>query len=55
MAKCYAGLNEVQSGVNREETLKKAQSDPEVQQILGDPVMQTILRQMQEDPAAARE
>lgn len=29
--------------------------DPEVQQIMGDPVMQTILKQMQEDPNASRD
>ncbi|KAI8853574.1 chaperone [Chytridium lagenaria] len=51
--KCYAGLNEVQRGENKEETLKRAMSDPEVQRILGDPVMQSILQQMKEDPAAA--
>lgn len=55
VAKCYAGLNEVQSGANREETLKRAQNDPEVQKILADPVMQNILQQMQQDPSAARE
>jgi stress-induced-phosphoprotein 1 len=29
--------------------------DPEVQKILGDPAMQSILQQMQQDPAAARD
>ncbi len=29
--------------------------DPEVQKIMSDPVMQTILKQMQEDPMAAKE
>ncbi|KAJ3007193.1 Hsp90 cochaperone [Thoreauomyces humboldtii] len=53
--KCYAGLNEVQSGGNREETLKRAQDDPEVQRVLADPVMQSILKQMQEDPRAAQD
>ena len=55
MAKCYAGLNEVQTSANREESMKRAASDPEVQKILADPVMQTILKQMQDDPSAARE
>ncbi|ORY43280.1 TPR-like protein [Rhizoclosmatium globosum] len=56
MVKAYAGLNEVQSGGgNREEILARAMQDPEVQQIMGDPIMKTILQQMQEDPAAARE
>jgi stress-induced-phosphoprotein 1 len=53
--KCYQGLNDVQSGANREETLKRAQSNPEVQKIMADPVMQSILKQMQENPAAAQE
>lgn len=30
-------------------------SDPEVQKILGDPVMQSILQQMQQDPKAAQD
>jgi stress-induced-phosphoprotein 1 len=38
-----------------EEKYKRAMQDPEVQKIMGDPVMQTILKQMQEDPAAARD
>ncbi|KAI9341752.1 activator of Hsp70 and Hsp90 chaperone [Obelidium mucronatum] len=54
--KAYAGLNEVQSGGgDREEILARAMQDPEVQKIMGDPVMKTILQQMQEDPAAARD
>ncbi|TPX55954.1 hypothetical protein PhCBS80983_g04906 [Powellomyces hirtus] len=53
--KCYAGLNQVQSGGNREETLKRAMDDPEVQRVMGDPVMQSILKQMQEDPRAAQD
>jgi hypothetical protein len=55
MVKCYAGLNELHNSSNREETLKRAQSDPEVQSILADPAMQMILKQMQENPAAAQE
>lgn len=53
--KCYAGLNEVQSGTNREEVLKRAEKDPEVQAVLNDPIMQTILQQMQSDPGAYKE
>ncbi|KAI8812832.1 hypothetical protein BJ742DRAFT_791957 [Cladochytrium replicatum] len=51
----YAGLNEVQTSGNREEITKRAMQDPEVQAVLGDPVMQTILQQMQQDPNAARD
>ncbi|KAJ3152956.1 Hsp90 cochaperone [Geranomyces michiganensis] len=53
--KAYAGLNQVQSGSNREETLKRAMDDPEVQRTMADPVMQSILKQMQEDPRAAQD
>ena len=53
--KAYYGLNQVQNSGDKEETLKRAMADPEVQKIMADPVMQTILKQMQEDPAAARD
>ncbi|KAI8892660.1 hypothetical protein BC833DRAFT_638652 [Globomyces pollinis-pini] len=53
--KAYYALNQSTTGGNAEETRKAAMSNPEVQQILGDPVMQTILKQMQEDPAAIRD
>ncbi|KAI9106078.1 heat shock protein sti1 [Phlyctochytrium arcticum] len=53
--KAYGGLNTVQSSGNREETLKRAMDDPEVQAVMGDPVMQSILKQMQEDPRAAQD
>jgi stress-induced-phosphoprotein 1 len=49
--KCYAGLNQASSGQTREEAMK----NPEVQEILADPVMQQILQQMQSDPHAAQE
>ncbi|OZJ02857.1 hypothetical protein BZG36_03218 [Bifiguratus adelaidae] len=54
MMKCYAAMN-AQGGESQEETLKRAANDPEVQRILGDPVMQQILQQMQQDPMAAQE
>ncbi|KAJ3384909.1 hypothetical protein HDU92_003338 [Lobulomyces angularis] len=53
--RCYAGINQNQSGENKEETMKRAMENPEVQQILGDPVMQSILQQMQTDPKAAQD
>lgn len=40
---------------NPEEVRKQAMSDPEVQQILGDPAMRLILEQMQNDPKALHE
>ncbi|KAI9008317.1 hypothetical protein BC832DRAFT_553737 [Gaertneriomyces semiglobifer] len=54
-AKCYMGLNAVQNAGNREELLQTAMADPEVQRIMGDPVMQSILKQMQEDPRAIQD
>ncbi|KAJ3256956.1 Hsp90 cochaperone [Boothiomyces macroporosus] len=46
-----------QNGGNEtdEEKRRRAMSDPEVQKILGDPVMQSILQQMQQDPKAAQD
>ena len=58
LTKAYTAMNPM-SGTNanesQEETLRRAAQDPEVQRILGDPVMQQILQQMQEDPKAAQE
>ena len=34
---------------------KRVMNDPEVRQILQDPAMQSILNQMQQDPAAVKE
>jgi stress-induced-phosphoprotein 1 len=42
-------------GSTPEEKYKRAMQDPEVQKIMGDPVMQSILKQMQEDPKAAQD
>ncbi|KAJ3040339.1 Hsp90 cochaperone [Rhizophlyctis rosea] len=55
MYKAQMALAEVQSGANREQAAKRAMEDPEVQQILGDPAMQLILQQMQQDPAALKD
>lgn len=55
MMKAYAGINEVQSTDNKEEVLKRAQSDPEVMAVMNDPAMRLILQQMQEDPSAAKD
>jgi len=59
MAKAYTAMNPFSGGGNTEESqeeiLKRAAQDPEVQRILGDPVMQQILQQMQQDPKAAQE
>ncbi|KAJ3052160.1 hypothetical protein HK097_006806 [Rhizophlyctis rosea] len=53
--KAQMALAEVQSGTNREQAAKRAMDDPEVQKVLGDPTMQLILQQMQEDPAAVKD
>ncbi|KAF9105990.1 Hsp90 cochaperone [Mortierella sp. AM989] len=42
-------------GETEAETLERAQKDPEVQKIMSDPAMRSILQQMQEDPKAAQE
>lgn len=43
------------SGLTREERVARASKDPEVIAIMNDPAMNTILRQMQEDPKAVQE
>lgn len=59
--KAYTAMNPYSGGAggnteeSQEEILKRAAQDPEVQRILGDPVMQQILQQMQQDPKAAQE
>lgn len=44
-----------QPGETYEQTMKRVQKDPEVVEILADPVMQTILQQAQNNPAALQE
>ncbi|KAJ1985222.1 Hsp90 cochaperone [Dimargaris verticillata] len=55
--KCYQAMRSTQSDTPeaREEAMRRAASDPEVQQIMSDPVMHQILQQMQTDPQAVRE
>lgn len=53
--RCYGAINANQNNDNKEDVQKKAMSNPEVQQILADPVMQSILQQMQDDPKAAQD
>ncbi|KAI9278845.1 hypothetical protein BDA99DRAFT_531578 [Phascolomyces articulosus] len=63
LQKAYAAMNPMAGAAaggaggeeSQEEALKRAAQDPEVQRILGDPVMQQILQQMQQDPQAAQE
>ncbi|KAF9192104.1 Hsp90 cochaperone [Haplosporangium sp. Z 11] len=42
-------------GETEAEALARAQQDPEVQRIISDPAMRSILQQMQEDPKAAQD
>ncbi|KAG0243905.1 putative stress-induced protein STI1 [Mortierella sp. GBAus27b] len=56
--KVYTEMNrgfQRREGETEAETLARAQQDPEVQRIMGDPAMRSILQQMQEDPKAAQE
>jgi len=56
--KVYTEMNRGPSrreGETEAETLARAQQDPEVQRIMGDPAMRSILQQMQEDPQAAQD
>jgi len=54
ITRCYAALN-TSSNQTPEEVQRNAQNNPEVQQILSDPVMQQILKDMQENPGAAQD
>lgn len=55
IARCYQQLNQIQNSGNEEEIMKNAMKNPEVQQIMSDPVMMQILKQMQTDPGAIKE
>jgi hypothetical protein len=44
-----------EEGLTREERAQRSMQDPEIQAIMGDPVMQQILKQMQEDPSSVQE
>ncbi|EST04686.2 Tetratricopeptide TPR1 [Kalmanozyma brasiliensis GHG001] len=55
LSKCMNELYSQRSGESEEETLKRAMRDPEVAQIMQDPVMQSILQQAQGNPAALQE
>ena len=41
-------------GASEEEVLRRAANNPEIREILADPVMMQILRQMQSDPLSGR-
>lgn len=50
---CYKSFSE--QPTDPEEIRRRANADPEIQEILTDPAMKIILEQMQEDPKAAQE
>ena len=58
LSRCILAINKMNRGEVSDEELKqrqeKAMSNPEIQAILSDPVMRQVLRDMQEDPAAAQ-
>ncbi|KAF9908689.1 Hsp90 cochaperone [Linnemannia zychae] len=56
--KVYTEMNrgpQRREGETEAETIARAQQDPEVQRIMSDPAMRSILQQMQEDPQAAQD
>ncbi|KNC82899.1 hypothetical protein SARC_04819 [Sphaeroforma arctica JP610] len=53
--RAYRAMNERLQNMSEEERAAEAMKDPEVQAIMGDPVMRIVLDQMQNDPAAAQE
>ncbi|KAJ1967691.1 Hsp90 cochaperone [Dimargaris xerosporica] len=57
VVKCYQAMRSTQADTPeaREEAMRRAASDPEIQQIMSDPVMHQILQQMQTNPQAVRE
>ncbi|KAI0829345.1 chaperone [Trametes gibbosa] len=55
MMKCQQALFSQREGESEEETLQRAMRDPEIAQIMGDPIMQSILQQAQGDPAALQD
>lgn len=54
-SKCMQALYAERSNETDEDTLKRAMRDPEVAQIMQDPVMQSILQQAQGDPRALQD
>lgn len=54
-AKALSGRFQRQENESEQETLERASKDPEVQAILNDPIMNSILQQAQGNPAALRD
>ena len=58
MRRCITAINSMNRGdmteEERKERQERAMADPEIQGILTDPIMTNVLREMQENPAAAQ-
>ncbi|KAI0069161.1 hypothetical protein BV25DRAFT_1818128 [Artomyces pyxidatus] len=55
MMKIQQALLQQRAGETEQETLDRAMRDPEVASIMGDPVMQSILQQAQNNPQALQD
>ncbi|KAF7776116.1 hypothetical protein Agabi119p4_4509 [Agaricus bisporus var. burnettii] len=53
--KCQQALFAQRGNESQEETLQRAMRDPEVAEIMNDPIMQSILQQAQENPQALQD
>lgn len=53
--RCNVAIAEKEANMTPEEKRERAMKDPEVQNILKDPVMNAVLEQMQKDPGAVQE
>jgi len=55
MTRCEMEMYNQRAGESEEETLQRAMRDPEIANIMGDPIMQSILQQAQANPAALQD
>ncbi len=52
MQKAITEMYNQRAGETEEQTLERAMRDPEIQEIMSDPVMNSILQQAQQNPRA---
>lgn len=55
MQKAMQEMNSERAGETDEQTYERALRDPEIQEIMGDPLMRQILSDSQQNPAALRD
>ena len=55
LAKCYLESQKASMNESSEETLQRAMANPEIRSLMTDPIMQSILQQMQNDPRAIQD